>query len=98
VLVLTFIGCGLGVLASLLLLPPAACMVVSVLKPVGSRNHPYRCKGCGYPLYGNTTGRCPECGRAVTKAQRRRLSLERDDEVVVNAEALGSASTEPGET
>jgi len=96
--IFVLIGCGLGVLAGVLLLPPSACLVASTLKPVGSRDHPYRCKGCGYPLYGNTTGRCPECGRAVTRAQRQRLSLQRDDAVVVNAEALGSASTEPGET
>jgi len=96
--ILVLVGCGLGVLAGMILLPAAACFAVSSLKPVGNKDHPYRCKGCGYPLYGNTTGHCPECGRAVTRAQRERLSLQRDDEVVVNAEALGSASTGPGET
>jgi hypothetical protein len=23
------------------------------------------CEGCGYELIGNTSGRCPECGRAI---------------------------------
>lgn len=32
-----------------------------------------RCLGCGYDLKGNTTGLCPECGRAISPWQRAEL-------------------------
>lgn len=28
--------------------------------------NPWLCRGCGYNLFGNTSGRCPECGCTVT--------------------------------
>ena len=30
---------------------------------------PGHCRGCGYNLTGNVSGRCPECGRAVERAR-----------------------------
>ena len=32
-----------------------------------------RCRGCGYDLTANISGRCPECGTAIPPRQRRRL-------------------------
>ena len=32
------------------------------------RPGPRECRECGYDLTGNTTGRCPECGRVVATA------------------------------
>jgi len=32
---------------------------------------PSSCRGCGYNLTGNSSGRCPECGRDVRAMQRR---------------------------
>lgn len=29
---------------------------------------PYRCNGCGYNLFGNVSGRCPECGRDIPRS------------------------------
>jgi hypothetical protein len=33
------------------------------------RRPAFRCTGCGYDLTGNASGRCPECGSAVTQAR-----------------------------
>lgn len=35
-----------------------------------SRHRRGYCRGCGYNLVGNTSGRCPECGRHVTEAEQ----------------------------
>lgn len=34
-------------------------------------HHPLQCSQCGYNLAGNVSGRCPECGRNLTRGQRR---------------------------
>lgn len=33
--------------------------------------HAYCCRQCGYALFGNASGRCPECGTEVAADQRR---------------------------
>jgi hypothetical protein len=32
------------------------------------------CRACGYDLTGNTSGRCPECGREINADSRRPLT------------------------
>ena len=39
--------------------------VLHTARPYLLRELPGRCRGCGYDMTGNTSGACPECGRAV---------------------------------
>ena len=48
-------------LAALILAGPGVALAVWLARR--PRPRPGRCAGCGYDLTGNTSGRCPECGR-----------------------------------
>jgi hypothetical protein len=39
---------------------------------------PLRCTKCRYPLSGNTSGVCPECGTPLSPSQRRQLPKQRN--------------------
>ena len=59
------ISIGLWMLALLFLLYPAIFSVNSSRRRRRSRQLQGLCIACGYSLTGNTSGVCPECGRAV---------------------------------
>ncbi len=42
-----------------------------------SRRPPWRCRGCGYDLTGNTSGICPECGRSIAAGPKPPPALTR---------------------
>jgi hypothetical protein len=44
---------------------PIALAAIWEPPPDRDRDH---CDGCGYPLFGLTSGRCPECGRPFDAA------------------------------
>jgi len=44
------------------------------LGPAAETRPELMCGGCGYDLRGNRSGACPECGRAIGEAQRRRIA------------------------
>ena len=53
-----------------LLVAPLLLAFVAALIPIiwlwRNRNHPPgQCQRCGYPLHGNRSGACPECGTGI---------------------------------
>jgi len=70
------------------LMPALFAVVASALKPVAREHERFRCRRCGYDLFGTRGGHCPECGRMLTVRQRRMFRG------LTEAEALGSVSDE----
>jgi len=49
----------------------ALCFVLDILviRHLHSEEHPNTCSSCGYSLFGNLSGRCPECGTLIKSAR-----------------------------
>jgi hypothetical protein len=68
-----------GTLVSVPLWMPVGGLGLALLcvrRSVSRRALPHHCL-CGYDLTGNVSGRCPECGLAISRAARRRAGPER---------------------
>src|SRR5687768_7188833 len=50
------------------LLAVAAVVMLRLGRWPARRGDAPHCRGCGYLLQGNVSGRCPECGRELTAA------------------------------
>ena len=77
--------------AGVFLMPALFAIVASALKPVAREHERFRCRRCGYDLFGTRGGHCPECGRMLTVRQRRMFRG------LAEAESRGSAFAETSE-
>ena len=53
------------------------CPSCGVVKIEPLRRAPYECQQCGYNLWGNRSGACPECGWNMPPAMRKMLEAVR---------------------
>ena len=68
-------GIIVGLYAAVFIAVPVGVVAVLAqritIRRMGNRVKSGHCYGCGYDLTGNVSGRCPECGAAVTAAKSR---------------------------
>jgi len=58
-------------------IPTALCGVLAwMIHRALNLQSPGHCHQCGYDLFGNTSGVCPECGTPIPKDVREKLAAE----------------------